>query len=300
MVLPEPIRLRLVPRLVEEQRAAVLAAFFWSSELRSLLGEFAAHKIEVILLKGPSLAERIYGAAPLRISRDLDLLVRKSDYPAAEALLAGLGFLPAGRSDDYHRQWRRETATVELHFDIENPLAIDFHLPSAWAAARPGVFQGQPCLHLAPEDELLYLCIHGVRHRFERLSLILDLTLALEVFAGSSLILRKQTAGLARLVLLGIFMARQLHPGCATYLEVPAPASARDLMQHLSARLWAELMEAPQPELDWQAQHAFFLETELTPTNRLFSSSPGRVPRKDNPQPSAHHPPHACNIQFAP
>ena len=264
--LPDAIR----QRVVQAQREATLAAFFWTSELRILLREFAAAKIDVIPLKGPSLAERLYGGTALRISRDLDVLVRKSDYVASESLLASLDFIPTGRPDDYHRQWRRETATIELHFDVENPLAIDFHVAGAWERSRPGVFSGQPCRILAPDYELLYLCIHGVRHRFERLSLVLDIALALETFAGSQLNLRKETAGLTRLVMLGIAMASHLNPECAGKLDNVHASPASQRMQRLADNLWHELMEAPQPELDWQSQHAFFLETELTPSSRFL------------------------------
>ena len=35
---------------------------------------------------------------------------------------------PPGAADDYHRPWHRATTTVELHHDVENPLAFDFHV----------------------------------------------------------------------------------------------------------------------------------------------------------------------------
>jgi hypothetical protein len=250
-------------RLLLEQRDATLTAFFWTAQLTGLLREFAAAGIEVILLKGPSLAERIYGGAALRVSRDLDLLVRKGDYGAAEALLARVGFTPSARPDDYHRQWHRGTAVVELHFDIENPLAIDFHIAGAWQQSQESVFNGQPCRLLAPADELLFLCIHGVRHRFERLSLVMDIALAMERLGGSAVVLRREVEGLRRLIALGCALARHLQPGVRCEGEVP------QRMQLLADELWQHLMEATPPALDWQAQHAFFLRTELTVARRL-------------------------------
>ena len=255
----------LRPELEARERDATIAAFFWSSELRSLLRAFANETIDVIVLKGPSLAERLYGSAALRTSHDLDLLVRKPDYAAAGSLLARLGFAPAGRGDDYHRQWRRQSSTVELHFDVENPLAIDFAIDSAWRDSIAASFADQPCRLLSPSDELLFLCVHGVRHRFERLSLVLDIAYAVEHFAAP-LRLRAEVAELERLLVLGAAMARRLRPA-VSLTALGLPPSER--IEALAARLWHELTHANPKDLDWQAQHDFFVETELTRWRRL-------------------------------
>jgi len=252
-----PLPDAVLERVLAARRDATITAFFWSSQLTSLLKEFAEAGIDLIPLKGPSLAERVYGGAALRACRDLDLLVRKSDYAAAESLLTRLGFTAAARPDDYHRQWGRATATVELHFDVENPLAIDFQIADAWERSRPNLFNGRPCRLLAPEDELLFLCIHGVRHRFERLSLTLDIAMALSRMPGIS-----PRTDLDRLIQLGSAMARHLNPELNVTVAIAQ-------MQQLADQLWGELMQAPQPTLDWQMQHAFYLETELTSASRL-------------------------------
>ena len=254
-------------QLQAAHRDATIAAFFWSSELRGLLRASAEAGIDVIALKGPSLAERVYGGTALRTSHDLDLLVRKPDYAAAESLLGRLGFAPAGSTDDYHRQWRRASCTVELHFDIENPLAIDFAIAGAWRNSIAATFAQQPCRLLAPADELLFLCIHGVRHRFERLSLVLDIALALDHFTDAPLQLRPEVANLERLLLLGVAMARHFRPD----VRLPSTLSPteRDRIEALAAQLWLELTSEIPKELDWSAQHDFFVETELTPVRRL-------------------------------
>jgi hypothetical protein len=264
---PDTLPAEVLARLQSARRDAILAAFFWTAELRGLLRAFAAERIAVILLKGPSLAERLYGGTALRTSQDLDLLVRKPDYAAAESLLDRLGFAPHGLTDDYHRQWRRQTCTVELHFDIENPLAIDFDIAGAWRQAIPGEFAGQPCRLLAPPDELLFLCIHGVRHRFERLNLVLDIALALDQ-DGKSLPLRPEVASLERLLVLGLAMAAHLRPGHTPPSNL-GPAQRAHIVA-LADQLWLELTEGTPKPLDWVAQHDFFLATEVTPTRRLL------------------------------
>ena len=181
VALPEEVE----RRVTEAERSAVIAAFFWSSELKGLLRAFAEEGLPVIPLKGPCLAERLYGGAALRSSRDLDLLVQASHVAPADALLGRLGFAPLGHPDDYHQAWRRGSTVVELHHDVENPLAWDFAIGGAWTRAEAGVFQGVPVLRLAAADELLLLCLHGVRHRFERLNLVLDLALAFAQLSGA-------------------------------------------------------------------------------------------------------------------
>ena len=143
-------------------REAVIAGFIQGSELKGLLHEFAAAGIAVIPLKGPSLAERLYGDVSMRFSRDLDLLVRRWDFAAGGELLRTLGFQPESMADDYHQSWRRDGSLVEIHFDVENPLALDFGVEAAWQRACAGSFRGEPAWELAPADELLFLCLHGI------------------------------------------------------------------------------------------------------------------------------------------
>lgn len=258
--LPHAISERIQPI----EREAAIAAFYWSSELKGILHALDRQNVAVVPLKGPFLAERLYGAATLRVSHDLDLLVSRRDLARAEAVLAASGFAP-GAPDDYHRQWYRKTTTVELHHDVENPLAFDFHIEGALLQARPAAFQGQPCREFAPEDELLFLCLHAVRHRFERLSLIVDLQLAFEKLAprAEDLRLRPEVAGLGNLLELSLAMVRRLQPDLrALPRNSSSPPQTRHL-ERLADRLWERLLTQPGEPLDWRDLHAFYLEIEL-------------------------------------
>jgi hypothetical protein len=231
--------------------------------LKGVLRAFDRSDILAIPLKGPFLAERLYGSAALRVSRDLDVLVPKANLPRAEAVLAANGFVP-GTSDDYHRPWRRQGITLELHHDVENPLAFNFDAEGALRRARPAVFQGERCWQLAPEDELLFLCLHAARHRYERLSLVLDLQLAFERLpaAANGWHPRPECAGLNNLLILGLAMARHLHPGLSVTPEVAGSIPQSRRLEKLANRLWHRLLANPSESLDWSAVHAFFLEIE--------------------------------------
>lgn len=260
----------IATRLQQIERDAAIAAFYWCSELRGVLRALHQSNVAVIPLKGPLLADQLYGSAALRVSRDLDILVSKSDLPRAEAVLTSIGFAP-GSADDYHRPWRRHSTTVELHHDVENPLAFNFHVEGAIRRAMPADFEGQPCLRLAPEDELIFLCLHAARHRYERLSLIVDLQLAFEklphIHRGWHR--RPETAELDNLVVLGLAMARRLEPGLAVSFPGLTPGKQTGHLEDLADCLWNRLLTRPTEPLDWRAAHSFFLKIEPPGWSRL-------------------------------
>ena len=253
-------------RLRAIDRDARISAFVWSETLRSTLVEFNRLGIPVISLKGPWLAQRLYGDSALRLYSDLDLLVRRADFVRAEELLSGLGFLPAAHRDDYARTWTRGGITLELHDDVENPLAFNFGIEGAWDRAQPAEFEGVPALLLAPSDELGFLCLHGVRHRFERLSHVLDL-----VFAFRRLDRPQSTTPCQaeRMLALGCMMAARLDPQLA---EVEARYTAvpdRTSLEKTAKRLWQQHMQQPAPMLNWRTKHVFLLSIERHGWDRL-------------------------------
>jgi hypothetical protein len=250
-------------QLEDIHRKLQLSTFAWTETLRSTLFAFHRADLPVIALKGPSLAERIYGDASLRTCYDLDLLVRRSDVPRAERLLAGLGFSPNGHADDYHRAWSRKSANLELHHNVENPHALAFDMDAAWARATPSDFHGAPLCLMAPADELLYLCLHAVRHRFERICLHLDLSLAFRRIASPSASMPQRTYSVFNNILvLGWMMAAHLDSAVPPLNQIRVSEQNRNRLQKLADHLWQELMLAPPPPLDWAAQHRFYLEVE--------------------------------------
>ena len=245
------------------------AAFFWCAELRGVLRAFGERGIPVVLLKGPSLAERLYGGAALRPSRDLDLLVATQDWASAESALTAVGFAPMREADDYHRPWMRQTTKLELHFDVENPLAFNFHVATALRRASPAEFMGEPCRLLAPEDELLYLCLHAARHRYERLGLVLDLRLAFERLLTDDWQSRPEIAELNGVLVLGLVMARRLEPGLKDGWNSGISDREWRLMETVAKGLWLRLRTEPFQRRDWSMAHGFYLELEPTRWRRL-------------------------------
>jgi len=258
----------LVDRLQQIERNAAVAAFYWTSELKSVLRAFASQQVPVVPLKGPFLAERLYGSADLRVCRDLDLLVAHADLPRAEAILTSISFVP-GVPDDYHRAWSRGTTMVELHYDVENPFAFNFDIASALRRAYTAEFHGEPCAQLAQEDELLFLCLHAVRHRFDGLNLVLDLQLAFEKLPTQPWHPRPEVAHPNHLLALGLAMARLLKPNLTVSFDLDIPQPEQQHLDKLADRLWAHLLTQSSEPPDWRALHAFYLELELPGWPRL-------------------------------
>jgi hypothetical protein len=257
-------------RLREIDRAARISAFVWSETLRSTLAEFHRRDVPVISLKGPWLAQRLYGDTALRLYADLDLLVRRADFVRSEEVLSALGFSAAEGRDDYARTWSRGGIILELHDDVENPLAFDFGIEGAWDRAQPAEFNGVPARLLAPSDELRFLCLHGARHRFERLSHVLDLVLAFRHLPGLQPGTQPERPRESdRVLALGCMMAARLEPQVSEvetcYAAIPDAGSLAKIV----GQLWQERMQEPAPMLDWRAKHLFLLSIERGGWDRL-------------------------------
>ena len=265
------LNLEQAERIKAIRREAQIAAFVWMETLKRILSAFHRENVQVIPLKGPSAAERLYGDAALRTCHDLDLLVRSRDVSRGECVLAGLGFARSGYPDDYQMSWCRNGLTIELHHNVENPRAFDFDVDAAWESASLSEFHGIPVWLLAPSDELLYLCLHAVHHRFDRLCLVLDLVQAfrrVRFMTSSRLPQRGSYCGNA--LVLGWAMAAQVDPQMRLPEGTGVSTQEQRRLQELARRLWKEhLLEAPQT-LDWVAQHRFYLDVETPGWRRVL------------------------------
>jgi hypothetical protein len=257
-------------RLDEIKRDSELSAFVWTQTLKNVLAAFDSAGIAALALKGPCLAERLYGAASLRTCYDLDLLVRRADFARSEQLLTDLGFVPNSTADDYHRPWSRNHLNLEMHHNVENPHAFEFDVDAAWDRAHPAEFHGAPAWLFSPADELLYLCLHAVRHRFERLYLMVDLGFAFRRLPTESVNKSAwRNPVLDNVFTLGWIMAARLDPQLPSLASALVNAQEHARLERLADRLWQDLMLAPSQVLDWNAQHNFYLEVETPGSNRM-------------------------------
>ena len=143
-------------------------------------GLFAGAGIGLLAYKGPALSQLAYGDPLLRISSDLDLLVRPETVFASEELLLKHGYRRAeaetgtGRhpQDDYHRAFVRADGRglVELHRGFApDHYGTSFDLDGIWNRSEVLPWPGAIVRTPAPVDLLPLLCEHGAKHCWERL-----------------------------------------------------------------------------------------------------------------------------------
>ncbi|WP_263349824.1 nucleotidyltransferase domain-containing protein [Acidicapsa acidisoli] len=186
-----------------------------AEELKELLQDFRDLRIEVLPLKGPSLALTLYGDVALRASNDLDLLVRRDDFPRCETLLLGRGFIGLGPAGEHDRRFIRDELLVELHFELASPRDFPFDIDHIWSRSRPHDFRGQPVRAMSDADLVLYLCSHGLKHGFSRLIWIMDVARALRGWqpdAYEEMVQQARREGLQPYLLIGCEVVRAMFP----------------------------------------------------------------------------------------
>ena len=175
-------RLNALPALPEALRRQLHAGYMGNAArnrallhfVEQILKAFAARNLPVIVLKGTYLVDQVYPTLGARVVGDTDLLVPPERIAEAVAVLENLGY-DAGEpfspiSLNLHRHlsvYRRAGHMVELHhvlMDTHEPMPVP--VAEIWQRVVPATVSGCPVLVLAPEDQLLHLCIHGtVQHQ---------------------------------------------------------------------------------------------------------------------------------------
>lgn len=161
-----------------KRRSQRLAAATLSQALAlaDVLEGLARASIPVAVMRGLRTVEAIYRDRSLRPFEDHDLLVLPEDRDSARAVLLRMGF-----EEQAWSFFRRGGVIVDLHVD---PLGahrrpsrhsvFPVHLRSLFSRATTGLVAGAPSLVFEPEDELLLLAIHLVKHSFDRLVRLAD------------------------------------------------------------------------------------------------------------------------------
>jgi len=226
-----------------------------TAELVRLMRLLEARGIPALTFKGPVLAARSYGSIELRQFSDLDILVRQSDLPEiAELLTAERYRSPHARREGLATGYFQEyedafigpdgLGAVDVHWNI-TPRSFRFapDEEGLWMRARAVELDSAAVMALAPEDQLLYICVHCAKHGWVTLGWICDVAETIRAHAEIDLskILDEATAlGSRRMFLTGIYLAHEL-------VGAPAPgdlvAIARDdrAVAALTARIASRL-----------------------------------------------------------
>lgn len=252
-----------------------------ASVLDEILPRFEREAIAVITLKGPVLAQTLYGGISLRPSGDLDFLVRREDFGAAERLLLQSGFSPAGSSDDYHRVYERRGVFAELHFQVSPPSAPHFDLQACWSRAQVIDFRKSTTRVFSSIDQTLYLALHGLKHRFACLIWVMDIVRSVQSLSSfdAAALLAEARAQRLRNVLLAAceiansMFAVDLPPEIASaisanpVLRAEANAVARQVLAGVADPTTSlagsrDYVKFADPGRRWRQRLRFFLPTD--------------------------------------
>ncbi|GIV76714.1 MAG: hypothetical protein KatS3mg050_1108 [Litorilinea sp.] len=229
--------------LDEQMHVSIQSSLHLTRELLQLLARFRQRNIQVLPYKGPVLATSLYGDLSLRPFGDLDLLVRDQDVLQALDVLLAAGYQilrpaavatgerPLQMKRVCHLVSRSSWAYQLVLWQPARQVLVELH----WRPLPRYVFPASPqflwedldavslgnevLLTFSPENLLWFLCVHGAKHRWQRLSWICDLAHLLEArpdLDWSKLMARARALGTQRRLCLGIFLAHSL-------FQVPLP-----------------------------------------------------------------------------
>lgn len=203
---------------------------FLTGKLIEIVKLLNAADIPVLPFKGATLARQAYGNPALRQFIDLDILVQPKDFDRAINVLSANDFqLPDekerseraafffNRRKDIALTSRDGQVRIELHWKLSGAhFALPFELDELWTRLERITLGGARLNALPFDDLFIYLCLHGARHGFERLSWICDLRELInrreadhQVIDWAEIIRRARLHGCEKVVELGVFLIEE-------------------------------------------------------------------------------------------
>ncbi|NPV62358.1 MAG: nucleotidyltransferase family protein [Methanotrichaceae archaeon] len=234
-----------------------------TAELLRILEALEGAGVCAVPLKGPVLAQTVYGDLGLRQFTDLDLLVKPEEVEDALQVLNAADYVSSHQLDRSLRQRLMKTAhhhhlfnartgiTVELHWTIA-PSYYRMHADASRIIERSEavLILGRRVRSVRPDDMLMLLCQHGTKHTWERLSWICDVAATARMIGPEmeeEAWRRSQGTDEERALLLGLVMAQDM-----LGTEVPEPMAGRaradraisDFGKEAAKRLFSEREES--------------------------------------------------------
>jgi putative nucleotidyltransferase-like protein len=266
----------IVPSDVQElfrasSQQGALRSLRLSGDLVTVMRAFANANVAAAPFKGPTLATLLYGDLSLRQFEDLDILVHRADADRARAVLVALGYTAVvPLSDDqrgslrrsgHHEQMALPSGTlVELHWSLNNRAFTRDSFEHYWWENQTHLsIGGMSMPTLGVEQLLLYLCLHGGKHSWARLSWLCDLQRALQTYPGADwgLVWRlAREAGGARMVSIGLSLVESLLDGASLTASARRAGTSDSAVEEISALIAERLRsgESGEREVDFGVQ----------------------------------------------
>lgn len=161
-----------------------------TQELIRLINLLKNQNIQAIPFKGPILAVSAYGNLALRQFTDIDILIKKKDILQARELLIKEGYknkenlteaqeiaqLESRYVKAYTYSSPNNGVEVEIHWKLRADYTFfPINYQQLWQEKTSICLENHHISSLSPEDEFLYLCVHGCGDRWKNLAQICDL-----------------------------------------------------------------------------------------------------------------------------
>ncbi len=186
--LPAKIKIQLQ----EKYRVSQYRMLSYIAELHNLISLFEQNAIASVALKGPTLGQKYYGTPTQRESKDLDILIKPSDFQKALEILIKEGYMVSGTSwgspmqqevymeNFHHYSLYHPTRFIqlELHWKLYSSKSMNANkMEHLW---KNLVFQKVVSLDipvLSEKDTFIFLCVHGgaYAHQWKRLFWVQDI-----------------------------------------------------------------------------------------------------------------------------
>lgn len=198
--------------------------FILSAQVIGLISALRENDLDILSYKGMTLAQLAYKDISLRQFGDIDVLIRKDDFPKVKEVLMNAGCKPAWTATakqekaalkyyyEYPFTFGENSTLVEVHWKFIEPFfAFDYATEDVWERMQFVNICEKDVPTLASEDYLIVLASHGSKHFFERFSWVCDISRLVEntEIDWNLVIKRAKEVGALRMVWLGLWMARE-------------------------------------------------------------------------------------------
>ena len=277
-VAAEAIPAGIAEKLKQDARANTVRCLALSAELIRVMEALESRGVAAIPYKGPTTAAQAYGDFTSREFEDLDVIVRASDLPAAHDAVSGLGYearspwvhdrgKAAKQAPGEYNYFHKERRTIlELHTELTlRHFPVAPKLEEVLARRVEVDLGGRKVAALAPEDALVFLCVHGSKDFWAKLVWVADIAELSQAFPAmdwDAAARRAEELGAGRMMNLGLALAMDLL-GAELPVEVKATVLRDEAAQGLAARLRRDLLARSATPMS--ARERFRFRRQLVP-----------------------------------
>ena len=232
-----------------------------AAELLQVLEAFRTENIAAMPFKGVALSAQLYGDYTLRAAGDLDLFIRWDDLQKATEVILARGYrltTPLGPNRcptweggfEYHFERAADGMVFELHWQLNYVHARYSHVIGLdWVGDHWLSIQIAGGTVRTPNAEatLLLLCMHGSKHRWDRLNWVCDVAQLLRVspeLDWSRIRATARKAGLQKAVALGLMLAEGIC-GVSSHVKVLRELDSFPSVRGIAKKLERDFFDQP-------------------------------------------------------